>query len=277
MPRGTSPLDEARLQGRLWTPAANPELLTAWWKFNDIATISTVSGAVTQVLDKSGKGRTLFDTQATGSRRPTYSQSSMRGNGGVTFAAAQFLSSGAFEFAPSGRFCIIAIAENASENYGRLVISNGNGNASYQSQYLGNGAGGASLLSIHKNASIAAPNVAKSGIANGELIIAEQVVSTADIAAATNSVRFNGQTPVTLATDGTGIDTTTGLTIGNNNQDRFAGTEAWGAAIGEVICTGALSLNQLLRMEGYLAWGWGRLVSLPANHPYRNRPPLIGA
>jgi hypothetical protein len=29
-------------------------------------------------------------------------------------------------------------------------------------------------------------------------------------------------------------------------------------------------------VEGYLAWKWGLQTSPPANHPFRNRPPLIG-
>jgi hypothetical protein len=30
------------------------------------------------------------------------------------------------------------------------------------------------------------------------------------------------------------------------------------------------------QIEGYLAWKWGLTTNLPASHPFRNRPPLIG-
>jgi hypothetical protein len=29
-------------------------------------------------------------------------------------------------------------------------------------------------------------------------------------------------------------------------------------------------------VEGYLAWKWGLVANLPAAHPFKNRPPLIG-
>jgi hypothetical protein len=35
-----------------------------------------------------------------------------------------------------------------------------------------------------------------------------------------------------------------------------------------------LSLGDLQRVEGYLSWKWG--IRLAADHPYANRPPLIG-
>jgi hypothetical protein len=67
MPRGVSPLDEARLQGRLWSP--NGLRLGAWYDASDLSTITTVSGGVSDWRDKSGNGRNLT---ATATQRPTY-------------------------------------------------------------------------------------------------------------------------------------------------------------------------------------------------------------
>jgi hypothetical protein len=41
-----------------------------------------------------------------------------------------------------------------------------------------------------------------------------------------------------------------------------------------VIVTSALTLADQQRIEGYLAWKYGLVGSLPANHPYKNDPPV---
>jgi hypothetical protein len=47
--------------------------------------------------------------------------------------------------------------------------------------------------------------------------------------------------------------------------------------VGEVVYTNtALSTADRERLEGYLAWKWGLVANLPAAHPFKNRPPLIG-
>jgi hypothetical protein len=44
--------------------------------------------------------------------------------------------------------------------------------------------------------------------------------------------------------------------------------------IGEVIhYNGALTTEQRQKLEGYLAWKWGLVSSLPSTHPYKNIPP----
>ena len=42
-----------------------------------------------------------------------------------------------------------------------------------------------------------------------------------------------------------------------------------------VLCRGALTLADMQRMEGYLAWQWGLADSLPVGHPYKAAPPLV--
>jgi hypothetical protein len=51
-------------------------------------------------------------------------------------------------------------------------------------------------------------------------------------------------------------------------------TEYWNGAIGEVlIYSTALTDTQRQKVEGYLAWKWGIVSSLPSDHPYKSTAP----
>jgi hypothetical protein len=88
MPRGVSPVDEARLQGRLWSPAL---LRTALWlDAADLSTISTATG-VSQLRDKSGNGRNF--TQGTGGTQPTLTPNGLNGRNVLSCNGSQWLTS----------------------------------------------------------------------------------------------------------------------------------------------------------------------------------------
>src|SRR4051812_47429097 len=69
MPRGINAYDEARLQGRLWTPQAIQPALGCWLDAGDPSTITYAAG-VSSWRDKSN--RTRHATQATAGNQPTY-------------------------------------------------------------------------------------------------------------------------------------------------------------------------------------------------------------
>jgi hypothetical protein len=52
---------------------------------------------------------------------------------------------------------------------------------------------------------------------------------------------------------------------------------AWGrVAIKElVVFNSKLDTAGRQKMEGYLAWKWGLVAALPADHPYKDVPPKI--
>jgi hypothetical protein len=46
------------------------------------------------------------------------------------------------------------------------------------------------------------------------------------------------------------------------------------ASVAEVIVYSTTpTATQRQQIEGYLAWKWGLVASLPASHPYKNYPP----
>jgi len=79
MPRGVSIYDEARLQGRLWTPAL--ERPAFWLDVADISTMTIATG-VSHWRDKSGNGANA--TQAAAARQPAYSPVAFSGLPGIT-------------------------------------------------------------------------------------------------------------------------------------------------------------------------------------------------
>src|SRR3954470_21254947 len=86
MPRGINIYDEARLQGRLWTPALwRGAGLEGLYETGDLSTIEIATGTKT-LRDKSGLGRDL--TQATGSKQPAYSYGGMGGRPTLVATAA---------------------------------------------------------------------------------------------------------------------------------------------------------------------------------------------
>ncbi|MFN9969321.1 MAG: hypothetical protein ACK58T_05425, partial [Phycisphaerae bacterium] len=90
--------------------------------------------------------------------------------------------------------------------------------------------------------------------------------------------RLNGQARTVVASDVFARQAGTNLSSIGARADStsapiqsfdFLGEQYEHAVIGSV-----LSLGDLQRVEGYLSWTWG--LRLVADHPYANRPPLIG-
>lgn len=62
-----------------------------------------------------------------------------------------------------------------------------------------------------------------------------------------------------------------GICLGRPNYDIGGGFD-----LGEfVFCTSALSESDRQKLEGYLAWNWGRQGDLPAGHPYKLAAPTV--
>jgi prepilin-type N-terminal cleavage/methylation domain-containing protein len=61
----------------------------------------------------------------------------------------------------------------------------------------------------------------------------------------------------------------TGAAVGRDTVGRFAGL------VGEIVMvTSSLPTAERQRLEGYLAWKWGTVSSLPPGHPYVAAPPI---
>jgi hypothetical protein len=245
MPRGVSPLDEARLQGRLWSP--NVFRLGAWYDAADLSTITTVSGGVSDWRDKSGNGRNL--TAIGTGPRPIYTENGFNnrpalnyGTGGTTLNSGMVWTGTAFN--PVRTFGVAHWeGPNPFTAYSALLSYPYAGNSDLVLVEAPNGWFGARPIFLNGNDPIATPL---------------PTISTPFLWV-DNEAANAGKTT---------------LWIGS---DRGGGGRAWRGKIAEVVITlFAPTLRERRTIEGYLAWRWGLEANLPANHPYRNRPPLIG-
>jgi hypothetical protein len=270
MPRGVSPVDEARLQGRLWTPAF--EQPAVWLDASDISTITIATG-VSEWRDKSGNGANA--TQATAANQPAYSPVEFSGLPGITtdgvndsLGIVTTLSQGNLTHAVywvmrvigagsgvDGYRPLIGVRPSASQDIGALIYRNPSGlAASYP--YFGQPTNGF----FDSGPAIAANNTSNifgfqlNGTGWGAWQNGILVGTTSPAAGAPNTVN-------------------SGFALGSQPPpaNRFTN-----AIYAEVLGFSFATTLTRLRMEGYLAWKWNLVANLPAAHPFKNRPPLIG-
>jgi hypothetical protein len=279
MPRGTSLLDEALLQGRLWTPnTVRPRL---WFDAGDIETISNATG-VSEWRDKSGRG--LHLSQATGGDQPLFVANRQNGLSVIRNVSADTLSRSS-----------VPIFNNVGQGWIFLVVrwpTAADGTTTAPIVFFGTGPG-ATRAHI-----TAFPNNGTNTLAIGGRRLDSdsfQQVSTSTTRASVQdrfiiqAAHFNwaaGQ--VNHWTNGTQDLTAAAFrTAGNTSPTDSSSIAALalasaglftpdGTEIAEyLVFENNLSANRQV-IEGYLAWKWGLRSDLPAAHPYRNRPPLIG-
>ncbi|MFN7537546.1 MAG: hypothetical protein ACK5QN_07655 [Burkholderiales bacterium] len=274
MPRGINAYDEARLQGRLWTPAqVRPSL---WLDGADLSTLSMSGSSVTELRDKSGNARHATTTV----RHPGITRFNDLNVINFTASGATKLDTPDFNIAPDRQFCAFAVVSAASllggATYRRIWVTKGvnpdtlGAGATYAQGYFGSGGNSGEFLQIAGGTGISAPIVTGLGTSNIPVLLAG-AFGTARLAANENSASANGGTRSTL-TGQSGALSTTGIRIGSDVGT--SGGSSWNSWIGEIILTLALSFPQVQAVEGYLAWKWG--IRLAATHPFANRPPLIG-
>ena len=96
------------------------------------------------------------------------------------------------------------------------------------------------------------------------------VINTTVFDGANNTYYQNGTAGTTAAS--TGNFGYTNYEIGGSFGEESL--VPYDGLIGEVIhYTTALTTAQRQNVEGYLAWKWGLVSSLPANHPFKQWPP----
>jgi hypothetical protein len=289
MPRGVSPLDEARLQGRLWTPDLIRNLFDLWLDAADLSTISAPNG-VDSWRDKSGKGKDAV--QATVGNRPVWGTFQLNGLPLVstTNSPARFLQTAAFTPAAGFDFFWVTTSDGAAQAGVNTIFDHDH--AAARAGQSGQAAPGGNWVIQADNLNYGmGPNTTTHYVAP----FLGTNFRAPPIGGGSNGISTGGPTLGLFRNRGTAGD----LFSAGNLRDTGAFTSAmtrdsrafrlsggviptatgreWRGGYGEVIYTNVtLSTPDVRRMEGYLAHKWGLTASLPATHPYRNRPPLIG-
>jgi hypothetical protein len=278
MPRGTSPLDEAQLQRRLWTPRAAIGNLAAWYRFSDPATLTVSGGNVTGARDLRG----IHDLTSAGAGNLAYSAAlgelAWAGNLPTwpgSSIAYLFAAGLAGLIKTTQKPQVIALCRTAGGTTTRTLFAL---RAWPDAESGGWGSPFADLCG-RGTSSFTTGNGRNVNIAyslNTWFLWSQQFDINQPGGLPAHEVFRDGAMSATASFASIGALGTTGnrLRIGQGSPNQSG--ENWNGQIAEIVILG--DGNDPLRRlcEGYIAWGHGVQHKLPAAHPFRNRPPLIG-
>lgn len=270
MPRGVNALDEARLQGRLWTPEQISPSLLFWVDAADLSTISIATG-VSEWRDKSPFSRHVSQTSTV--LQPTYSPSSFNGRPGIEFDGTRYLfRTSAFCFAAGSISVFTAMRPRASPP-ATLNFAIAEGLSTSNNPIYGvinnNAASPFTTLGFYNRQD--AGTTINNGLFANALVNQSRIIGMIDSgSAATGFVDGVAGSAVPYTRSATSVDR---FAIGGLLRGGF-GLPLPCTFNQIVIADGVVSLGVRLKIEGYLAWTSG--VILDASHPFANRPPLIG-
>jgi hypothetical protein len=257
MPRGVSRYDEARLQGRLWTPDRG--IIRSGLNLDAQRNITVVSGAVSQWDDSD---RLWSFTQGTAGLRPAYQETGWNNTPSVGFTAATQRLVGTASFTPlvtTAAFTAFTVINQTATGW---FFEHGPTTPTARTGLVVIGADLYAVL----NGQVSITPIAT----NTNYVICWRF----DGSASTKSiVRVNGALATSGAITATATTSTGALFVGfGPDPNTFTGRMR-----DLLILPYAASDRQIELVEGYLYWKDGRLIQTPpASHPFRNRPPLIG-
>lgn len=241
MPRGIDPRDSAYLQGRLWTPAVLRP--AAWWNAADLSTISHSGGTISQWRDSSGNGR-----HASGGTATLQTQNGLN--------ACYFSGTGPMSISSAGNQKISIIAA--------VTPGTNTGGTGYKG-ICANESGGSMLLARTNN-------LAWGTFGGGPEPSTGTILSD-------NGLKYilviDGLSSGSFFENGSAVGTYTATQGQSPAHLGGISTQAFVGQILEVLWFGVeMSRPRRLALEGYLSHKWA--IGLTADHPFVNRPPLIG-
>ena len=262
MPRGLNPYDRAKKQKMLWTPQLLGSEYFVGFSAKDVGGINITSGSsVDSWSDLLRNGR---DTTS-GAIKPTYNSNKFLGNPCVVFSNSPMDSSATL---PGG------------STYSWLVLAKDNNSATAISEPFSIGTSLSSStmeLVLDYDGSIASGLMcAFNGNVQGKTSNSPIKSTPTLIGIGLNSgygwARVNG------------VNGTAGVTIHSTSTNlfRIGGSRPQNLfpLNGDIYCIlaikSAIGSLPFFAAEGWMAWEFRMESLLPASHPFRNRPPLIG-
>ena len=261
----------------LWTPAQIPSsTLWVWQDYSDLSSLTLVSGAISQVNDKSGNGNHYI--QNTAANRPLSQANIQNGK-----AAAYFGNTGSVRhwlerlsitysgnqltfFSVFRNDAIIGGSPFPPNSYGRMFSFAGATGDDYNSN--------AAIAFGHNGLANPAPYLHRNNATIAQTAPNDDVWSVVDAQrnGTAGRIALNGGTYVTGTTASANQAITRGR-VGNNFAAADCGILGW---IGEqLILIGPVTDPLCQQVQGYLAWGWGLQGLLPAAHPFKSAPPYV--
>jgi hypothetical protein len=228
--------DPSKIATQIWLDAADP------------ATTITVSGALSEWLDKSGNARHV--TQATASQRPLLVPNAVNNLNALDFDASDDRLLTPLNISTT-RDWMIAAVFRPKDNFGRRVVASSNLN---------------SLMSGARTSNCVYVNSAD--VRSAAWLPVQQLgIGVVLSPSVSGNLQFWG--------DGTNLTTTssTARAWGILGLGAVQYGETANAIFCELIVTSATDSVTRQLIEGYLAHKWGTTGSLPAGHPYKVSAP----
>jgi hypothetical protein len=257
MPRGVSPVDEARLQRRLWTPTAS-DMGNGLLLHSDVGVQLTASNKATQWTSLFG-GWTF--TQSDDGLRPVLTRWPLDQvallNSGLGASSTRL--TGTTLFTPF----------EAASNFSIFVVFNATGTGWFLSK-------GSATPSERVGVVVIGSDLYM--VLNGSVVIAPVPLNTNCLATIIYSsgavtMRLNGQRVSTGTLPiVTGANANNRLVIGPSTDPNVMP----GLLRDVMVLPYSASLPLIEKVEGYLHWRGNRSTGFASSHPFRNRPPLIG-
>lgn len=239
MPRGRNDYETAQIQGRLWTPETLKPF--GWWNAANLSTISHSGGIISEWRDSSGNGRHASGGNATLQTQNGLSACFFGGTGPMSISSAGTQKISIIAAVKPGTNTGAYRGICANESGGSMLLARTNNTA------WGTFGGGpepstGTILDDNGLAYI----LAMDGLSSGSFFENGSAVGA--------YTATQGQSPAHL---------------GGISSQAFTGQ------ILEVLWFDfAMSRPSRLALEGYLSHKWA--IRLAADHPFVNRPPLIG-
>ena len=246
-----------------WTPA-NGGVPTALWLDADDATTITKDGGnlVSQWNDKSGNARHV--TQATAANQPTYQAAGLNSKPSLYFdAASRYLTSAAVS-AHSGPWSVFAVAKQAGTGPGIILAQDGDSGTRIAHYARFNSS--SDILPIPFNSAGTPFFPTMTGAVTSPCIVGSVCSSSSATA------YLNGAGGTATGITGTLATGSRPITVGRID---ISGAESYlNGQVSEIILVpSAVSEAVRQKFEGYLAWKWGTVASLPSGHPYKSAAP----
>ena len=284
MPRGVDPVDEALIQGQLWTPRQLPTLV-GWFDADDPLTVydattggslvTTQGGAVKRWEDKSGRGNhaTQSDNAAPKLQITSGTLNNKRVLAFTRIAGTQYTMM--LEIASSADFdptllsmCCLMRSSQTETNVAVLGRWKGADRSWALSHIVfTTGTPAAFIRNSTNTANIFATSSAGTTVSDGK----PRLIGMEAVSGGTLRLFLNGYESASTSQSSERAGTSV-IAIGSYGDDNTGLT----GDIAEVLFWRTAGAEDRQKVEGYLAWKWGVRSTLYPGHQYINRAPTLG-
>ena len=252
-------LDAAPDTPLLWTPAEIST--TAWYDASDAITINEddAPGFVSQWDDKSGNANHLI--QGFGANQPAYGARQINGINILDFTPALQYMNMTTTIAPTGEVHMFAVVEVDALSDQILF---GNGGGTKLGMWTVNNTWGFRWSNLAGGVTFSSPAGLNIGAGSPGIWRFYREASNQTYA----------QKNAELTPYSSGLYSAAGNP--QLNRISFNNAQGFDGKVAEVIIVNrVMTIDEIDRIHGYLAWKWGTESSLPIGHPYKNSPPEV--